>query len=241
MVASGLMRLDGKTVLVTGASAGLGYAAALAFRELGANIVAVARRRERLEELCERIGPQAAFFAGDAAEEATAVGAVALATERFGAIDVLINNAGIGNYKKLADTSAAEYDEMLRANVRSGFVFSRAVVPGMIAAGSGQIVFVSSIAGLQGYAGEAVYCATKFAQVGFSQALDAELRPHGIKVGVFCPGGMKSEFALGKGRTEASIAASHMMDPAEAAQSLVSMCTQPAGVRVPQLVLRHMG
>ena len=207
----------------------------------GANLVVTARRTERLEALCSEIGGQAVFYAGDAALEATAEATVALALERFGRLDILINNAGIGNYKKLVETSAAEYDEMMLANMRSGFLFTRHAVPGMIAAGAGQILFVSSIAGLQGYAGEAVYCASKFAQVGFSQALDAELRPHGIKVGVFCPGGIKSEFALGKGRTPESIAASHMMDPAEVADGLVAMCSQPANVRVPQMTMRHMG
>ena len=233
--------LAGQTVLITGASAGLGHAAALAFAAVGANLVVTARRAERLEVLCKQIGPQAVYFAGDAALEPTAIAAVSLALSTFGKLDILINNAGIGNYKKLVDTSAEDYDEMMLANVRSGFLFARHAAPPMIAAGRGQILFVSSIAGLQGYAGEAVYCASKFAQVGFSQALDAELRPHGIKVGVFCPGGIKSEFALGKGRTEASIAASNMMDPAEVAGALIYTCSQPKNVRIPQLTMRHMG
>jgi 3-oxoacyl-[acyl-carrier protein] reductase len=234
-------RLQGQTILLTGASAGLGHAAALAFAAAGANLVLTARRADRLAALGQRIGPQAVFHAGDAALEPTAIACVELALSRFGRLDILINNAGIGNYKKLVETSAAEYDEMMLANVRSGFLFSRHAAPAMIAAGRGQILFVSSIAGLQGYAGEAVYCASKFAQVGFSQALDAELRPHGIKVGVFCPGGIKSEFALGKGRTPESIAASHMMDPAEVAEALVYTCSQPPNLRIPQMTMRHMG
>ncbi len=237
--------LGGQTVLITGASAGLGHAAALAFAAAGANLVLTARRTERLEALCALInsqpGPQAVFHAGDAALEPTAEATIKLALARFGKLDILINNAGIGNYKQLVDTSAGEYDEMMLANMRSSFLFTRHAAPPMIAAGTGQILFVSSIAGLQGYAGEAVYCASKFAQVGFSQALDAELRPHGIKVGVFCPGGIKSEFALGKGRTPESIASSHMMDPAEVAEALVYTCSQPPNLRIPQLTMRHMG
>ena len=178
--------LAGQTVLITGASAGLGHAAALAFAAAGANLVLLARRADRLEALCKQIGPQAVFHAGDAALEPTAIASVALALNTFGKLDILINNAGIGNYKKLVETTAEEYDELMSANVRSGFVFARHAAPPMIAAGRGQILFVSSVAGLQGYAGEAVYCASKFAQVGFAQALDAELRPQGIKVGVFC-------------------------------------------------------
>ncbi len=231
--------LAGQTVLITGASAGLGHAAALAFAAAGANLVLTARRTERLEALCHQIGPQAVFHAGDATLEPTAIAAVALALKTFGKLDILINNAGIGNYKNLVDTSAEEYDEIMLANVRSGFLFSRHAAPSMIAAGTGQILFVSSIAGLQGYAGEAVYCASKFAQVGFSQALDAELRPHGIKVGVFCPGGIRTEFAIGRGRTPES--STHMMDPAEVAEALLYTCSQPSKVRIPQMTMRHMG
>jgi 3-oxoacyl-[acyl-carrier protein] reductase len=236
--------LTGKTVLVTGASAGIGWSTALAFARQGANLVVTARRAERLEALVadiEAMGRQAVALAGDAVDEATAIDAVALATQRFGSLDILINNAGAGNYKNLVDTSAAEYDSMMDANMKSSFLFTRHAAPAMIAQKSGTILFVSSIAGLQGYAGEAVYCATKFAQVGFAQAMDAELRPHGIKVVAYCPGGVKTEFALGKGRTETSVRESHMMDPDEVAETIVFACRQPANLRIAQMTVRHMG
>src|SRR6202044_957570 len=94
--------LAGKTVLITGASAGIGWASALAFAENGANVVVTARREERLRELGEKIaagGQKAVYFAGDAAEESTAKKCVALAISKFGMLDILINNAGAGNYK----------------------------------------------------------------------------------------------------------------------------------------------
>jgi NADP-dependent 3-hydroxy acid dehydrogenase YdfG len=236
--------LKDKVAIITGASSGVGRAAALAFAAAGAKLIVTARRAERLEALCAEIGASgghAVFHAGDAAEERTAIDAIELATNRFGRLDILINNAGAGNYKNLVDTSAAEYHEMMDANMRSGFVFSRHAAPRMIAQRSGTILFVSSIAGLQGYAGEAVYCATKFAQVGFAQALDAELRKHGIKVGVLCPGGIKTEFALGKGRTEQSVRDGHMMEAADVAAAILYACSQPANVRIPQMTIRHMG
>jgi 3-oxoacyl-[acyl-carrier protein] reductase len=236
--------LKAKVAMITGASSGVGRAAALAFAGAGAKLVLTARRAGRLEALCADItasGGEAVFHAGDAAEERTAIAAIELATCRFSRLDILINNAGAGNYKSLVDTSAAEYDEMMDANMRSGFVFSRHAAPLMIAQRSGTILFVSSIAGLQGYAGEAVYCATKFAQVGFAQALDAELRKHGIKVGVLCPGGIKTEFALGKGRTEQSVRDGHMMEAADVADAILYACSQPANVRIPQMTIRHMG
>lgn len=236
--------LTDRTVLITGASSGIGWAAAFAFAQQGANIVVTARREQRLQDLTghlNRAGARALYVAGDAAEEATAKACVDLAVERFGHLDILINNAGLGNYKNLIDTSAAEYDELMNSNVRSGFVFSRYAVPVMLQQKSGQILFISSVAGLQGAAGESVYSATKFAQIGFAQSLDAELRKHGIKVGTICPGGVKSEFAVGRGRTEGGVQSSRMMDPREVADAIVFACMQPANVRIPQMIVRHMG
>ncbi len=236
--------LQGKVVLITGASAGIGHATALAFARLGARLVVTARRAERLADLCtqiETLGTQAVFYAGDAAEEATAEQTIALAIQTFGQLDILINNAGAGNYKNLTETTTADYDQLMDANMKSSFLFTRHATPLMIAQQSGIIQFISSIAGLQGYAGEAVYCATKFAQVGFAQALDAELRKHNINVGCICPGGTKTEFALGKGRTEDYIRNSHMMEPEHVAETIVYACLQPTNTRISQMTVRHMG
>lgn len=236
--------LTGKTALVTGASAGIGWATALALAVQGANLLVTARREERLRKLCteiESLGTKATLYAGDATEPSTAQQSVALALSTFGHLDIVINNAGAGNYKNLIDTSVEEYDALMDANMKSSFLFSRYAAPHMIAQKSGTLLFISSIAGLQGAAGEAVYSATKFAQSGFAQSLDAELRKHGIKVGTIFPGGVKSEFALGHGRTEEFIRKSHMMEPHEVAEAIVYACLQPANVRIPQMTVRHMG
>jgi 3-oxoacyl-[acyl-carrier protein] reductase len=236
--------LAGKTAIVTGASAGIGRATALALAQQGAHLVVTARRAERLDALCTQIrslGGRAVFHSGDAAEEQTAKHTVQLALSTFGRLDILINNAGAGNYKNLINTSVEEYDHLMDANMKSSFLFARHAIPPMIAQKSGTMLFISSIAGLRGYAGEAVYCATKFAQVGFAQALDAELRPHNINVGSICPGGTKTEFALGKGRTEESIRDSHMMRPEDVANAIVFACTQPPNARISEMTVRHMG
>jgi 3-oxoacyl-[acyl-carrier protein] reductase len=129
---------------------------------------------------------------------------------------------------------------MMDANVRTSFLFTRHVVPIMIQQKSGLLLFVSSMAGVYGFAGEAVYCATKFAQVGFAQGLDNELRPHGIKVGTINPGGVKTEFALGKGRTEKSVAESGMLEADDVAQAILFACTQSASSRIIQIQMRTM-
>lgn len=236
-------RLSGSVCLITGASAGIGKACALTLANEGASLVLTARRKQRLDELVEMIqstGGRAVTVIGDVREEETARRAAAAAKEHFGAVHFLINNAGMGNYKQLIDTSAEEYDEMMDTNVRSTFLFTRHTVPLMIEQKSGMILMISSMAGIYGFAGEAVYCATKFAQVGFAQALDKELHPHGIRVGVICPGGVKTEFALGKGRTPEGVAQSGMLDPEDVAAAVLLACTQPAHSRIIEIQMRPM-
>jgi len=236
-------RLENQVALITGASAGIGQATARALAAEGAKLVLTARRQDRLEQLvadAKQLGAECISVAGDAREEATAREVVSQAKAAFGRIDILINNAGVGNYKNLVDTSADDYDQMMDSNVRTTFLFSRHVVPVMIEQRSGLVLMVSSMAGVYGFPGEAVYCATKFAQVGFAQGLDKELRPFGIKVGTICPGGVKTEFALGKGRTEASVKESMMLEAQDVAQAILFSCTQPAGSRIIQVQMRTM-
>jgi 3-oxoacyl-[acyl-carrier protein] reductase len=236
-------KLAGKVAIITGASAGIGHAAALALAGEGAKLVLTARRQERLDALTaqvRKLGGDAISVVGDAREETVAQQAVEMATRKFGRLDILINNVGIGNYKNLVDTSLADYDEMMDSNVRSTFLFTRYAALVMIAQKSGTILMISSMAGKYGFGGEAVYCATKFAQVGFAQALDKELRPHGIKVGVMCPGGVKTEFALGKGRTQEDVSQSNMLDAEDVAGAILLACTQSSGSRIIEIQMRTM-
>ena len=236
-------KLNGKVAIITGASAGIGQAVATTLAEQGANLVLTARREERLDELvkqCESLGAQAIAVAGDAREESTAQEVIKAAVDKFGRIDILLNNAGAGKYKELVETSAQDYDDMMDTNVRSTFLFSRHAVPVMIEQKSGTLLMLSSIAGIYGFAGEAVYCATKFAQIGFAQALDRELREKGIKVGVICPGGVKTEFAIGEGRTEEGVAESGMLAAQDVADVVLLACTQSAGSRIIEIQMRPM-
>lgn len=236
-------KLESKVAIITGASAGIGWACARALAEEGARLVLTARRQERLETLkseVESLGGAAVLVTGDAREEDTAVRCVRAATEAWGRIDILVNNTGVGTYKDLVDTSADEYDEMMDTNVRSTFLFTRHVVPVMLPQKSGTVLMISSMAGVYGFGGEAVYCMTKFAQMGFAQALDRELRPHGIKVGAICPGGVKTEFALGRGRTEAGVAESDMLEPEDVAGVVLLACTQSPKSRIIEVQMRTM-
>jgi 3-oxoacyl-[acyl-carrier protein] reductase len=236
-------KLNGKVALITGASSGIGRACARALAGEGAKLVLTARRKERLEALKKEVegrGGQAVIVTGDAREENTAMKAVKTATKTFGRLDILINDAGMGNYKKLVDTSAKEYDEMMDTNVRSTFLFARHAVPVMLKQRSGTILMISSMAGVYGFGGEAVYCMTKFAQVGFAQALDRELRESGIKVGAICPGGVKTEFAIGKGRTKKWVEQSGMLEPEDVAAVVLLACTQSPKARIIEVQMRTM-
>jgi NADP-dependent 3-hydroxy acid dehydrogenase YdfG len=238
------VRLQDRVALITGASAGIGHACARALAGEGARLVLTARRQDRLEALkaeVESLAGKAVLVPGDAREESTAIRAVKAATDAFGRLDILINNAGAGNYQTLVNTSAADYDELMDTNVRSTFLFTRHAVQVMLAQKSGTILMISSMAGVYGFGGEAVYCMTKFAQVGFAQALDRELRTSGIKVGAICPGGVKTEFALGKGRTEDGVARSDMLEPEDVAAVVLMACTQSPGSRIIEVQMRTMG
>ena len=125
-------------------------------------------------------------------------------------------------------------------NARSTFLFTRQMVPVMLEQKSGTILMISSMAGVYGFGSEAVYCMTKFAQVGLAQALDRELRESGIKLGAICPGGVKTEFAIGKGRTERGVAESDMLDPEDVAGVVLLACTQSPKSRIIEVQMRTM-
>jgi len=236
-------RLENKVAVITGASAGIGQATARALGREGARLVLTARRRERLDALVDelrQLGSDGVVVLGDAREEQSALDVVAEAKRAFGRIDVLINNVGIGNYKTLVETSLDDYVEMMDVNVKSSFLFTRHVVPVMLSQQDGLVLFISSMAGVYGFPGEAVYCATKFAQVGFAQGLDKELRPHGIRVGTINPGGVKTEFAIGKGRTVTGVDASNMLEAEDVAEAVLFACTQPKNSRIIQIQMRTM-
>ena len=236
-------KLDGKVVIITGASAGIGRASARALAREGARLVLTARRPERLDAIIQEAraaGSDGVAVVGDARDEQTAIRAVEAAKSKFGRVDILINNVGIGIYKQLVDTSLDDYVEMMDTNMRSSFLFTRHTVPTMIGQGDGLILLISSMAGVYGFPGEAVYCATKFAQMGFAQGLDRELRGHGIRVGTINPGGVKTEFAIGAGRTEEGVAKSGMLEDEDVAAAVLFACAQPKHSRIIELQMRTM-
>ena len=161
-----------------------------------------ARRKERLEALEAEYPGRIVAVEMDVRSPDDSRRLVQTAVERFGRLDTLVANAGIGMYGGILDHTDEELATMLDTNVAGTVWPIRAAVPEMRKAGQGDIVIVASVAGFRGGADEAVYAATKFAQVGLAGALDRELREDGIRVTTIGPAGPSTEFAMGAGRTE---------------------------------------
>lgn len=237
------MRLENQVAVITGASAGIGRAATEALAAEGANVVAVARRTERLDELVtalEADGHGALAVTADVADETDVARVVSETHERFGRVDILVNNVGVGKYGALETLTPDDFDWMMRSNVRTSYLCTRAVLPEMLDRGHGQICFVGSVAGLRGFPEETVYCASKFAQMGFAQSLDHETRDRGVKVSVIAPGGVHTEFAIGTGRIAGDPALEGLLEPEDVAEAIVFALTQPTKARTFLVGMRPM-
>jgi short-subunit dehydrogenase len=178
------VRLEGSTVLLTGASGGIGEAIARAVHERGARLLISGRRADRLEGIAARLGTGVDVLAADLAERA----AVAELAQRAGAVDVLIANAALPASGPIDDFSAEEIDRALDVNLRAPVQLARALLPGMVARGGGHVVFVSSLSGKVASVGSSLYSATKFGLRGFASGLREDLHGSGVGVTVVYPG-----------------------------------------------------
>lgn len=235
--------IKGQVALVTGASRGIGRACALALAQHGVHVAVTARTADELNTLVDEIkahGVQAVAFPADATSADAVYKLRDEVLKQFDHVDILVNNAGVAKYGTLLEHTIDDYEWMMNTNVRSTFLFTHAFVPGMIERKSGHVVVVSSQAGVAGFPNEAVYCATKHAQVGFATALDGELRPHNIKVAILAPGGVRTTFAFGTGRTEDMPALENMIEAEDVAEGLIFAVTQPPKTRVLIIGMRPM-
>ena len=191
-------------VLITGASQGIGAAIAQVFtREVrGVRLALVARNTKNLGAVaraCEKFGATAEIFPCDVADEAAVAALAAAVAKRFGAVDVLINNAGKFAGAPFAKLAVADFDRIIAANLRSAFLVTRAFLPAMLSRQRGDIFFMSSIAGLAAYPNGAAYCAAKFGVTGLAQVLRAETKGTGVRVCCVHPGATWSPSWSGSG------------------------------------------
>jgi NADP-dependent 3-hydroxy acid dehydrogenase YdfG len=239
--------LEGRVALVTGASSGIGAATAALFASAGARVALAARRTDRLSELVERVrhaGGEAIAVQADVADRTSAEHMVAITVERFGRLDVLVNNAGVMMLAPFADGNPDEWRQMMDVNVLGLLYATRAAVPHLRRSGRGDIVNVSSVAGRIAFAGGAVYTATKFAVVGFSETLRKELLRDKIRVTSIEPGAVETELVehvtdpAARKQIDAWQAQMRQLQSGDIAAAILYAVSQPPHVSVNEILVR---
>jgi NADP-dependent 3-hydroxy acid dehydrogenase YdfG len=226
--------LDGKVALVTGASRGIGAAVARRLAAEGVKLGLASRTGDDLG-MADAVAQPC-----DVRDPAQLESIVAATVDAFGRLDILIPNAGVGAYGPFLELSPDFLEEMIDVNVKGTLYAVRAALPHLLESGEGDIVTLASEAGRRGLPLEAVYCSSKFAQVGFTRALDHELRERGVRCTNVCPGGVATDFALepGRGRTQDALAG--MMSAADVADVVCFVLTRPRSFRILETALRPM-
>lgn len=233
------MELESKTIIITGASSGIGAAAANLFTQEGANVVLGARRSAELSQLTDQINDKnlgkAIFLAGDVNDGAYAQKLVDLALSKFGQLDGAFNNAGtVGDMKPVADMSDDNWHQVLDTNLTSAFLLARAQIPALQKQKNGALVFTSSFVGFSnaGLPGMAAYAAAKSGLIGFVQSLAAEHAAEGIRINTLLPGGTKTAMAGDDPAGHAFIEGLHPMKrmarPEEIAQAALFLLSDRA-------------
>lgn len=231
--------LTGKVAVITGASSGIGEAAARLLVEEGAHVILVARRVERLNGLATELGDSASVMQVDVADAPAVATMFETVKARFGGIDLLFNNAGLGISAPFENSDPADWKAMIDANLYGVLNCTQAAIPLMRGRAGAMICSVSSVGGKYGAATWSVYSATKYAVVGFHDALRKELGDEGIRVTVLEPGAVWTEFgenvsdALLERRTQLDA-----MKSVDVAQALVFAFAQPANVLIQEILMR---
>ena len=227
------MNLEGKTAVITGASGGIGAAVARMLHERGVNLGLASRRGSNLG-FDEAVAQQC-----DVRDLDALIRLCDATAERFGGIDIVVANAGVGAYGPFLDLSREHLDEMLDVNLKGTVYAIRAALPHMLGR-EGDVITLASEAGRRGLPYEAVYCASKFGQVGLTRALDHELREQGIRCTNVCPGGVATGFALEEGRGRTPDALPGMMTADDVAEVVVFVLERPRHFRILETAMRPL-
>jgi NADP-dependent 3-hydroxy acid dehydrogenase YdfG len=238
--------IKGKVVVITGASSGLGEAAAKHLTKLGATVVLGARRKDRIEKLAKEItdnGGKAFAIAMDVTKRDQVKKMADSAIEKFGRIDVILNNAGIMPLSKMENLHVDEWDKMIDVNIKGVLNGIAAVLPYMKKQKSGQIINTSSVAGHKVFNGSAVYSATKFAVRALTEGLRTEVKPYNIRTTIVCPGAVKTE--LLEQVTDANVRKANedyvgaiALSPDSFARVVAFAISQPEDVDINEIIFR---
>ena len=227
-------RLAGRVALITGAGRGIGAATAKLLAEQDVQLALASRRGENP-------GVDGALVRQTDVRDPKSVQAMVDATmDRYGQLDIVIGNAGVGGYGPFLEVPDEQIEDMIDTNVKGLIYTLRAALPELMKSDAADVVTVASEAGRRGLPNEAVYCSSKFAQVGLTAALDHELRSHGIRCTNVCPGGVATDFAMGTGRTPDMPELKGMMRPEDVAETILFVLTRPRNHRILEVAFRPL-
>lgn len=230
--------LSGSLALVTGGSRGIGRAVAQRLATLGAAVAICGRDRKALENSAaslEKLGARTFSCLTDVTNAGQVSELVAKTEDTLGPITILVNNAGIGLFGPAHEKSVEDWDRVLDSNLKSVFLVSKAVVPSMIRRRSGDIINISSLAGKNTFAGGGIYCASKWGLMGLSGCMMEDLRQHGIRVSVICPGSVATEFSGSRPKDP-----SKALSPEDVAHAVEAIVTQRPGSFLSEVQLRPL-
>jgi 3-oxoacyl-[acyl-carrier protein] reductase len=230
-----MISVENHIAVVTGAGRGIGRAVAIELGRLGAQVALAARSRTELEQTAGIVGSKASVIPTDVCKKDEIQRLFEQVATDLGPVDILVNAAGLGVFGPVVDFNDEDFEILIQTNLRGIFFTSRFVLPSMIERKRGHIINIASIAGKVGSANRAVYCASKFGVVGFTESLAEEVRQYGIRASVICPGSTDTRFSpsetSGKSRER-------MLRPEDIAHAVGMIVTQEPNSFISEIIMR---
>jgi 3-oxoacyl-[acyl-carrier protein] reductase len=227
--------IENQIAVITGAGRGIGRAIAIELGKLGAKVVLAARSRKELEATASVIGEKASVMPTDVRKKDELQRLFDQVTTTVGQVDILVNAAGLGIFGPVVDFSDEDYEIIIETNLRGIFFACRFVLPSMIERKRGHIINIASIAGKVGSANRAVYCASKFGVVGFTESLAEEVRQYGIRASVICPGSTNTRFSSSETSGKSK---ERMLRPEDVAHAVRMIVTQEPNSFISEIIMR---
>jgi 3-oxoacyl-[acyl-carrier protein] reductase len=228
--------LESKVALVTGASRGIGLAIARTLSRLGAAVSICARDAKKLELASTELassGAKVLAVSADVSRAADVESLVRQTQQTLGPIEILVNNAGVGYFGPTHEAAESNWDTVLDTNLKSVFLLSKAVAPGMIQRRTGDIINIASLAGKNAFPGGGIYCASKWGLLGLTQCMAEDLRQYGIRVSAVCPGSVATDFGAHAGKDPKK-----MLQPDDIAHAVETLVTQAPQSFISEIVMR---